>query len=156
MTVTASPTGLTRAPQAHPQSSLANSSDENGQDEELLAALRSSTLSAKWAIPIGAGFAFSAVHAFSLAADASIERWLTRRGVKHPPRLMGAAAAFLSLVESVSTAHETHQREVARAQLHRLRRTKHTGTQTTPPTLSAVKSPYGGSGCSIGTGEGVS
>lgn len=107
-------TGLA-GPRQNPsaEASDAASSERVTRTERSLASLQSSPLPARWAMVLGAGAAMSAAQAFSLAADASIERWLTRRGLRRPRLLMGVVVASMPLAECVSTTHaESRHREV--------------------------------------------
>lgn len=64
----------------------------------------SSPLPARIAMVAGAGGAMAAAQVVSLKVDASVERWLSRRGVRHPRLLMGTVVAVVSLMELISTS----------------------------------------------------
>lgn len=77
-----------------------------------ITSLRLSPLPVRIAIVAGAGGAMAAAQVVSIKVDTGVERWLSRRGVRHPRVLMGAVIAVVSLVESIHTAGDgTRQSE---------------------------------------------
>lgn len=80
--------------------------DGQPPSDDLLARVRALPVPARWTVCVGVGLVLTAVGAGSVAADAGLERWMTRRGVRCPRLIMAGAAALVLAADSVINPRE--------------------------------------------------